>query len=356
MWVVRDVDAMNCALACARRVAPLSPARRAFFSSLVAFRIRKNAVARRPPARGGEDDDPRCPLSFRLGSAHSAHFGAGASSRAAAAVDAAAATADAATSPAQKTGVGTHTPPLIYPLHPDFDAGSGRQILLTTDYEVLEMWTPSGAIDHGGGPSGSGGGQSAEQMKEDEQYPLLFEGSSFFHTSPVVHDLEGDGVADAILGDYDGNLHLVGLDFERAASREGGRRKRYYRRISVPRLFVRKGWYEAAINRTREEDFMAHKDATGEAAGEATGGEVAIAANATAGNRTKRWEEFEPYHTYFASDHDTAWRGKKDEVRIRRRLPVWCSLQHTQPAFLMTSSFFGLRLDRRLCGAWPETC
>ena len=58
-------------------------------------------------------------------------------------------------------------------------------------------------------------GQSAEQiMKEDEQFPLLFEGSSFYHTSPIVHDITGDGIADAILGDYDGTLHFIVLDFE----------------------------------------------------------------------------------------------------------------------------------------------
>ena len=62
-------------------------------------------------------------------------------------------------------------------------------------------------------------------MKEDEQFPLLFESSSFYHASPIVHDVEGDGIADAILGDYDGNLHLVGLDFERA-SRDGGTGRR----------------------------------------------------------------------------------------------------------------------------------
>ena len=135
-------------------------------------------------------------------------------------------------------------------------------------------------------------------MKEDEQFPLLFEGSSFYHTSPVVHDVEGDGIADAILGDYDGNLHLVGLDFEQADPKGGGRarRKRYYRRISVPRLYVRKSWYEYAINRTSEAELMANTTVDG--------------------NKTK-WEEFEPYHTYFAGTGDDGWRGKRDEEALR---------------------------------------
>lgn len=265
--------------------------------------IRKNRANTAPidinsAGGGGLGGDPRCPLSFRLGSTHSAHFGAGSSNN-----------------NDHHSGVGTHTPPIIYPLHPDFDAGSGRQILLTTDFEVLEMWTPSSAIgthadynpnkstDTGDMSGGRGGveGQSTEQLKEDEQFPLLFESSSFYYSSPIVHDVEGDGVADAILGDYDGNLHLVGLDFEHQNQNQqqqrSHRRKRYYKRISIPRLYIRKSWYDVAINRTKENEDMAITKID----------DV---------NHTK-WEEFEPYHTYFASTSDNAWRGEKDEMKIR---------------------------------------
>ena len=244
--------------------------------------------------------DPRCPLSFRLGSTHSAHFGGTQNSN-----------NNNNNNNSHHSGIGMHTPPIIYPLHPDFDAGSGRQILVTTDFEVLEMWTPSSAIGthadynpnkSSGSSSGSAGGvegQSSEQMKEDEQFPLLFESSSFYYSSPIVHDVEGDGVADAILGDYDGNLHLVGLDFEPAATKQQQqqtRRQRYYKRISIPRLFIRKSWFDVAINRTKENEDMAN-----------TENDV---------NHTK-WEDFEPYHTYFASTTDTAWRGEHDEGKAR---------------------------------------
>lgn len=148
------------------------------------------------------------------------------------------------------------------------------------------MFTPSNTV----GSSSS----SSEQLKDDEQFPLLFESSSFYHSSPIVHDIQGDGVMDAILGDYDGHLHFVGLDFESQSSPgqlNRDRRKRYYHRISIPRLFVRKSWYEVAINRTKERESM----------------EL---------NHTK-WEEFEPYHTYFAGISDESWRGEHDESKIR---------------------------------------
>jgi hypothetical protein len=262
--------------------------------------IRKNRLEGISKDGGG---DPRCPLSFRLGSTHSAHFHGSQTNN--------------YSSSGGSGGVGTHTPPIIYPLHPDFDAGSGRQILLTTDFEVLEMWTPSSAIGthadynpnkSGGTSGGSGGGvegQSTEQMKEDEQFPLLFESSSFYYSSPIVHDVEGDGVADAILGDYDGNIHLVGLDFEHATTNDANnnnnqqpqRRRRYYNRISIPRLFIRKSWFDVAINRTKENEDMANT----------TPNDV---------NHTK-WEDFEPYHTYFATTSDTAWKGEHEEQKVR---------------------------------------
>ena len=287
---------------------------------------KKNEVNRRP--RGG-GEDPRCPLSFRLGSCHGAHFGAPPMSSSGYDGDTTASSSSHSSSSDRsgggggggRSGGGAHAPPVIHPLHPDYDAGSGRQILLTADWEMLEMWTPGSAVgarDYrpGGGVGEGGGGgvegrSSAEQLKEDEQFPLLFEGSSFYHASPIVHDVGGDGVADAILGDYDGNVHVVGLDFEPSGGGGGGggggaRRTRAYRRIAIPRLYVRKSWYEVAINRTREDLAMAVMA-------------VDADANATAdGNRTKKWEEFEPYHTYFASSSgDEKWRGKADEDALR---------------------------------------
>ena len=279
-------------------------------------RIQKNDITKQRRPLKKKEEDTRCPLSFPLGSTDSAHFGGSTSHTNAAAVS----SVLPATQQQQSSGgIGTHTPPIIYPLHPDFDAGSGRQILLTTDYEVLELWTPSSAIGtHDFNPhksasnEGGGGGvegESTEQMKEDEQFPLLFESSSFYHSSPLVHDVEGDGIADAILGDYDGNIHLIGLDFEQqhgdSSNNKGDtnnghhhnqRRKRYYRRITIPRLYVRKNWFEVAINRTSYDEAMA---------------------NTTEDENHTKWEEFEPYHTYFAGMNDDAWRGKHDEEALR---------------------------------------
>ena len=245
--------------------------------SSLPFRVMKNPINRQSI---NTKEDPRCPLSFRLGTTHSTHI-----------------------SSSHHSNVGAHTSPIIYPLHPDFDAGSGRQILLTTDYEVLEMWTPSNSVgthnfDLKDADRSGLEGQSSEHLKEDEQFPLLFESSSFYHSSPIVHDVEGDGVADAILGDYDGNLYFVGLDFESPSYENGGannheRRKRYYKHISIPRLFVRKSWYKVAINKTKEDEDMALMDE-----------------NEVAKKNHTKWEEFEPYHTYFAGISDTAWKGE----------------------------------------------
>lgn len=229
--------------------------------------------------------DARCPLSFRLGSTqHASHHFGGSSSH---------------------ENAVARSPPIIYPLHPDLDAGSGRQILLATAWEMLEMWTPGGGGSGGGiGIGGSSSSSSSEQLKEDEQFPLIFEGSSFHHSAPLVHDVSGDGIMDAILGDYDGDLHLVGLDFEHDVIRHTGgggdknnenggsnenyrrrRRRRYYERISVPRLSVRKSWYDAAIGRTVgiNDDNATSKVSSGPTSDP---------------NRTRQ-EFFEPYHAFF---------------------------------------------------------
>jgi hypothetical protein len=265
--------------------------------------IHKNEVNRRTSKnnRGGSNnneeanqEDTRCPLSFRLGttqhasSSHVATSGGGGA----------------------RGGNIARSPPVIYPLHPDLDAGSGRQILLVTTWEMLEMWTPGGGS--GGGSGASSSASSSEQLKEDEQFPLLFEGSSFYHTSPIVYDVAGDGIMDAILGDYDGEIHVIGLDFEQDASvvvgggsgrqeqqqgnNKSSRRRRYYERISVPRLAVRKSWYDAAIGKTNEIFYNATtKSTTIESSG------ILLDPNRT------REEFLDPYHTYFEQTN-VDWR------------------------------------------------
>ena len=159
----------------------------------------------------------------------------------------------------------------------------------------------TGSGNSAGGTSGTAGagaagyvqGQSAEQMKVDEQFPLLFEGSSFYHTSPIIHDITGDGVPDAILGDYDGTIHIIGLDFEpenhAQHHTQHKRRKRSYKRISIPRLYIRKYWYEYVINRKKEDETVMDNMNT---------------TTNTETNATTKYEEFEPYHTYFATNTD----------------------------------------------------
>ncbi len=271
-------------------------------SSINGEGIHKNEVNRRNSKKhrggsddGGTEDIMRCPLSFRLGSTHASHQLGG--------------SVVSSTSSSSEGGVGpiARSPPVIYPLHPDLDAGSGRQILLATTWEVLEMWTPGGV----GGGGGSSSSSSSEQLKEDEQFPLLFEGSSFYHTSPIVYDVAGDGIMDAILGDYDGELHLIGLDFEQdVLDKRGGegkrqrqpenyrnrRRKRYYERISVPRLAVRKFWFDAAIGKT---DIYNNNNATALLS--------SLGSSSSSDPNRTREDFLDPYHTYFEQSNKD-WR------------------------------------------------
>jgi hypothetical protein len=90
-------------------------------------------------------------------------------------------------------------PPVINPVHPS--RGPGRQVLYTTQYEHLDLPSPSRIpLDQ----------VIQEGLVQQQDFPLLFE-SSLFLASPIVHDINGDGIPDAILADYDGGLYIVGL-------------------------------------------------------------------------------------------------------------------------------------------------
>lgn len=129
-----------------------------------------------------------------------------------------------------------HPPVLqtVYPAH-----GMGRQVIYTTQYEHLDVLTAA-LLE-------TPGQTIKEALMQAADFPLLLESSSF-HTSPIVHDVNGDGIQDAIVIDYDGGITVAGL----VANPE-----RYLQHTQIPRLFVRREWIQGRmneiLNRTVEE-------------------------------------------------------------------------------------------------------
>jgi hypothetical protein len=169
-------------------------------------------------------------------------------------------------------------PPSIYPVFPSH--GPGRQVIHTTQYEHLDLLTPSEVTDHS---------KIKEGISQHQDFPLLFESSSFLG-QPIVHDVNGDGIADAILADYDGGIYFIGLKGNKD-------RRRYFYKVQVPRLFVRRDWMEQRMNETLRSKALKDEKS----------GDDSIKYNAN-----------DPYHSYFeygtsSNDRDVL-RGVKADV------------------------------------------
>ncbi|KAG7355106.1 FG-GAP repeat-containing protein [Nitzschia inconspicua] len=218
--------------------------------------------------------------------------------------------------------MGIEQPPVIYPILPW--QGPGRQVLFTTQYEHLDMLTPSKGDIQVTDDSETGNEKSnnaafsksfiAEGMVEHVEFPLLFE-SSAFQTSPVLGDVNRDGILDAVLTDYHGGIYAIGLQVPRDSKR------RYFHKAQVPRLFVRRQWMEAMVNETLGIDpYEAEKKAEAEeearkAAEAAEKGESAPK-DESKPIRARGERPHDPYHSYFeytygdgSSDHEPILRG-----------------------------------------------
>jgi hypothetical protein len=90
-------------------------------------------------------------------------------------------------------GNAVRNPPIIHPVFPA--RGPGRQVVYNTQYEHLDLLSPA--------PLETSGGAIKEALLQAPDFPLLLESSSFL-TSPILHDVNGDGITDVILSDYDG--------------------------------------------------------------------------------------------------------------------------------------------------------
>jgi len=205
--------------------------------------------------------DDRCPLLFALGVSRRHHA-------------------------THSKGLGIVEPPVIYPVLPSH--GPGRQVLYTTQYEHLDMLSPS--------PTSTP--DVKEALMQNHEYPMLFESSAFL-TSPLLRDVNGDGILDAILTDYDGGIYALGLQVT-------GDGHRYFHKAQVPRMYIRRDWIEGLVNSTLGIDPHAPV-------------EESVPKNETAEDAPKdesdREKIHDPFHTYFEysygsnHDHEEVLRG-----------------------------------------------
>jgi len=184
-------------------------------------------------------------------------------------------------------------PPVIHPIFPA--RGPGRQLIHTTLYEHLDVLSPELA-----GPTSGGGGKAIikEGLIQHQEFPLLFESSSFAYSSPIIHDVNGDGIPDAILSDYDGGIYIIGLY-------QGKDGKRWFHKAQVPRIYVRRSWVDARVNET-------YKALHPEEAEQQQ--EVAKVEGDEAQNRDGKGDDMvgrDPYHSYFEYSYAT---DSKNEI------------------------------------------
>uniref|UniRef100_A0A7S2Y4Q3 DEX1 C-terminal domain-containing protein n=1 Tax=Entomoneis paludosa TaxID=265537 RepID=A0A7S2Y4Q3_9STRA len=166
-------------------------------------------------------DNDQCPLSFSLGISKRWHE--------------------------NLDGPAINQPPVLRTVYPA--AGPGKQVVYLTQYEHLDLLSPA-LYDNR--PRSSGGGSPAQEaLLQAPEFPLLWESSSF-HSSPILHDVNGDGIMDAIVADYDGGISIMGLAFDQTLTAAGGdsqQRSRYFRHAQVPRLHVRRDWVTSRVEK-----------------------------------------------------------------------------------------------------------
>jgi hypothetical protein len=160
-------------------------------------------------------------------------------------------------------------PPIIYPVFPA--RGPGRQVIYNTQYEHLDLLSPA--------PLETQGQAIKEALLQAADFPLLLESSSFL-SSPILHDVNGDGITDAILTDYDGGLYIVGL----------GGKSRYFQHTQVPRLYIRREWLERRVNDTLYGTPTTDEDA----------------------DKKDHTQPDDPYHTFF--EYYYAGQNEKEKV------------------------------------------
>ena len=105
-------------------------------------------------------------------------------------------------------GNSINSPPTIFPIHPS--DGPAKSLLFLRQ-ELLEMMDLNPPLHRVSTNDGAPVLHDTYRSQEDAEFPLLFQGSTFIGASPVIHDVNGDGIEDAILVDYNGLISMVGL-------------------------------------------------------------------------------------------------------------------------------------------------
>ena len=181
-----------------------------------------------------KEQDNRCPYSFNIG-VHSNNV-----------------YQDENNLSGYRNSGGIHKPPLIAPTNINEDAGH-KEIWYTTNYEHLDKLTTTTNSYTDNSRSNIPFEEHSESDNNDF-FPLLFESSSFQHTSPIYYDINADGKEDIILieSSKDGRIFLINGDAgSSVATADGsfnkillGRSKtRSSDQIQIPSLKMLVDWY-----------------------------------------------------------------------------------------------------------------
>lgn len=138
-------------------------------------------------------------------------------------------------------GASINQPPIIRSIFPA--VGPGKQVLYTTQYEHLDLLSPA-LYENIKGTT------VQEVLVQAPGFPMLWESSSF-HSSPILHDVNGDGITDVIVADYDGLISVMGL------AQEPGK-TRYFHHAQAPRLYLRRDWVESRILQELNHSYSTH--------------------------------------------------------------------------------------------------
>mmetsp|Transcript_16506 Transcript_16506/g.23465 ORF Transcript_16506/g.23465 Transcript_16506/m.23465 type:complete len:1122 (+) Transcript_16506:215-3580(+) len=228
---------------------------------------------------GGPDGNENCPMAFRVGVTHRSRGGAS---------DPLGSSSGGGFGSGSGSSSSILSAPVIFPIHPA--DGPGKEVLYLHSSEYLDMIQPSNDED-------TLSSQNGRSMIMDDQYPLLFEGSSFARgASPIILDANADGVPDALFVDYDGGVTVVGLDYDthyndhsQQLSSNANPKKptRYLLERQIPRLCMRKDWVDLFLNETLMDELY----------------------TTTTTSQKERSSLLNPLHTFFEYSTDTQDHG-----------------------------------------------